>query len=275
MDLTLTREAGAWKVTGRSSRVIPVTAAVPADEKMLEIARPYHEAAERYLSKTVADSPASLSTALARVRDNPLVDAIQLVQLDATKADVSFASAFDVGVRVPVGKLTVRQLAMLYPYDNTLYAIQGTGKMVREALENSVRYYRSCEADCTKGSLINRAVIGYNYDMVQGVEYEIDLRRPVGQRIVKLTYKGKPLADTQPLKIAVNSYRAGGSGGYTMFRGAKVVWRSSEEIREMMVRYFSSKGSLPVRADDNWRVLPPEAAATLEREAGRETPASR
>ena len=270
MDIALTREGSGWKVTSKSSRVLPVTDATAADEAILAIGRAYHEAAEQYLSKTVADTSAPLSTALARVSDNPLVDAIQQVQLAATKADVSFASAFDVGVRVPAGKLTVRQLAMLYPYDNTLYAIEGTGKMVREALENSVRYYNSCATDCTKGPLVNRVVIGYNYDMAQGVEYDIDLRQPPGQRIVKLLWKGKPLAGNQPLKIAVNSYRAGGSGGYTMFRGAKVVWRSSEEIREMMVQYFSEKGTLPAQADNNWRVLPPEAVEQLTREATRE-----
>jgi 2',3'-cyclic-nucleotide 2'-phosphodiesterase/3'-nucleotidase len=271
MDITLEKESSGWTISNKVSRTIKVTDAVAADETIMAIGKPFHEAAETYLAKVVADSPVALSTEFARVEDNALVDAIQEVQLDATKADISFASAFDTRVRVPVGKLTVRQLAMLYPYDNTLYAIEGTGKMVRAALENSARYYLSCTGEC-KGPLVNREVIGYNYDMVQGLEYEIDLRRPAGQRVTKLLWKGKPLADDQPLKIALNSYRAGGSAGYTMFPGAKIVWRSSDEIREMMVRYYSAKGKLPVDSDHNWHLVPEDAVKELRREASGAPP---
>jgi len=163
--------------------------------------------------------------------------------------------------------MSVREIAGIYLYDNTLYTVEGTGRMVRLALENAARFYNTCMADCSTGPLINREIIGYNYDMAQGVSYEIDLRKPVGQRIVNLTWHGQPLADDQKLKLAVNNYRAGGSGGYTMFRGAPVVWRSSEEIREMMVRYFTEKGSVPSKAHGNWRVVPDAAREELHREA--------
>jgi 2',3'-cyclic-nucleotide 2'-phosphodiesterase/3'-nucleotidase len=269
MDIELERGGVGWKVVSKSSRVIPVTNATPADPALLSMARPYHEAAERYLDKPVAQSPVAMSAALARVEDTPLIDAIQMVQLDATKADVSFASAFNVGVRVPQGNVTVRQIAALYLYDNTLYAIEGNGKMVRDALENSARFYLSCTADCSHPPLINKDSIGYNYDMAQGIDYEIDLRQPVGRRIVNLKWKGRPLSDDQPLRIAVNSYRAGGSAGYTMFAGAKVVWRSSDDIREMMIQYFAAKGVLPAKADGNWRVIPGAAQEELRREARR------
>jgi len=270
MDLTLDKQGGSWKVTNKSNRVIPVRSETPADAAVLALAKPYHDAAEAYLNKVVAESDAPLTTAMARVEDNALIDAIQAVQLDATGADVSFASAFSLRVSVPKGPLTVRQLAGLYLYDNTLYTLQGNGRMVREALENSARFYRTCADDCSKGPLINPDIAGFNYDMAQGVDYEIDLRRPPGQRIVNLRWKGKPLADDQPLKLAVNHYRAAGSAGYTMFPGAKILWRSNDEIRDMMVQYFSGKHTLPVQPDHNWSVIPPAAAETLRHEAQRE-----
>jgi 2',3'-cyclic-nucleotide 2'-phosphodiesterase/3'-nucleotidase len=173
-------------------------------------------------------------------------------------------------INVKEGRVTVRQLAALYPYDNTLYRIAGTGKMVREALENAARYFRGCTGACDQGPLINPNVIGYNFDMAQGVSYEIDLRRPEGSRIVNLTFHGEPMDDGKPVDIAVNSYRAGGSGGYTMFRGAKVLWRSSEDIREMMIRFFTEQGALPATADGNWRVIPEQAHEELRREAIQE-----
>ena len=95
-------------------------------------------------------------------------------------------------MRIPKGPVTVRQIAALYPYDNELYAIEGTGKMVKDALENAARYYLSCSgARCGKPPLTNPRVIGFNYDMAEGVEYEIDLTRPEGERIRNLSWKGR------------------------------------------------------------------------------------
>jgi 2',3'-cyclic-nucleotide 2'-phosphodiesterase/3'-nucleotidase len=223
MDFVLEpKETSGWKIVSKTSRLIPVTRDTLADPKMLEIGRPYHELAERYLSTPVAEAPVSLDSRLARVEDSALIDAIQQVQLFYSKADVSFASSFNSRVSVPKGPVTIRQIAALYVYENQLYVVQGNGKMVRDALENSARYYNTCSGDCTHGPLINPHVIGYNYDMAQGVDYEIDLTQPPGQRIRNLRWHGKPLDDDQPLRIAVNNYRAGGSGGYSMFRGAKI-----------------------------------------------------
>ena len=243
MDITVERDGASWKISSKKSKTIPVTDATAVDESILAIGKPYHEAAEKYLSQLVAESPVALSTAMSRVEDTALIDAIQMVQMDAAKADVSFASAFNLNVHAPKGKISVRELAALYLYDNTLYAIEGNGKMVREALENSARFY------------FNRDVFGYNYDMAEGVTYEVDPSRPPGSRILNLKYKGQPLKDDQPLRLAVNNYRAGGSAGYTMFPNAKVVWRSSLEIREMMIDYFTRVGKLPAAPTNNWKLV--------------------
>jgi len=267
MDFTLDRGGQGWKIASKTSRVIPVTDKTPADENILALARPYHEAAERYLDAPVAQSPVAMSAALARVEDTPVIDAIQVVEQAEAQAQVSFASAFDVGVKLPQGAVTVRQIAALYPYNNTLYVIETTGRVVREALEYSARYFNSCPQDCTHGPLINPSVYGYNYDMVAGVNYEIDLRRPIGERIVNLQWQGRPLAGDQPLRVAINSYRAGGGGGYTMLHDAKVVWRSSEEIRDMIIRYYASRGTLNPAAAANWRIIPEEAHQEAVREA--------
>ena len=109
--------------------------------------------------------------------------------------------------------------------------------------------------------------MGYNYDMAQGVEYQIDLTQPVGQRVKNLRFRGAPLRDDQPLRIAINNYRAAGSSGYTMFRDAKVVWRSGRDIRDLMVEYFGERRRLPDTPDHNWRLVPPTAVATLVAES--------
>ena len=269
LDFTMERKpGGGWTVAKKTSRLIPVTAATEAAPDILAIGKPYEELAERYLDTPVAASAAPLSAALGRVEDTAIVDAVQEVQLAYSHADVSFTALFNPAVRVPQGQVTVRQIAALYPYDNDLYMVEGDGKMVKDALENAARYYLSCEgARCSQLPLTDRSVAGFNFDMAEGVEYEIDLTRPEGSRIRNLRWHGKPLAPDQKLRIAINNYRAAGSAGYSMFAGAKIIWRGQDEIRDMIVHYYTDKKKLPAEPDNNWRLLPDEARKTLEQEA--------
>lgn len=261
------KSGGGYRVVSKSSQLLPVTAGVPADPEVLRLAAPYHEITERFLNTKVTESAVEMSAAESRVEDTPIIDAIHQVQLHAAKADVSFTASFNPRAAIPKGPVTVRQIAALYIYDNELYAIEGTGKMVREALENAARYFQTCpDPSCSRGPLINRSFIGFNYDMAQGVSYDIDLTRPVGERIRNLRFRGKPLAGDQKLRIALNNYRAGGSGGYRMFRDAPVLWRSYEDIRELIIRYYSGH-KLPSQADGNWRIVPEAAHRRLEQEA--------
>ena len=104
------------------------------------------------------------------------------------------------------------------------------------------------------------------------MDYEIDLTQPEGQRIRNLTWRDKPLDPDQKLRIAINSYRSGGAAGYGMFRNAKVVWRSPEDVRQLIIDYYSEHRELPAKPVGNWRVVPNEALQTLERDALKEAP---
>ena len=256
VNLTLDGTTDNWKITNKDSRLIPVTNATPTDPKIMALAKPYHYHAEQYLSAPVAESPITMRGTHAREMDTVLVDMIHEVQLQSAKADVSFASLFNTGVNFPKGPITVRELASLYIYDNELYAIEGNGQMVKDALENAARYFLQCPSDgCSGEPQTNPKVVGFNYDTAEGVDYEIDLRHPEGDRIVNLKYKGQPLDMNQRLRIAVNNYRSGGSAGYGMFKNAPIVWRSGMEIREMMIDYFRAKKVLPAAPDNNWRLV--------------------
>lgn len=244
IDFTLERgPASGWRLVSKTSRLFAATDQTAAADDLMAMAKPYEDAAQRYLNTPVATSESELSAARGRQEDTAVVDLIQRVQLYYSKADVSFTALFDTQVRIPRGQVTVRQIAALYPFDNELLVIQGTGKMVKDALENSARFF--------SGS----SVPGFNYDMAAGVEYEIDRARPEGDRVRNLRWRGKPLAADQPLRIAVNNYRAGGSGGYSMFRDAKVAWRSAEGIRELVVRYYTERQTIPSTVTGNWRLL--------------------
>ena len=230
------------KLVSKTSHLLRVTAQTPAAADLVELAKPYEAATQRYLDTPVATSARELSAQHGRDEDTAIVDAIQRVQLYYAKADVSFTALFNPDVRISRGQVTVRQIAAMYPYDNELFAIEGTGKMVKDALENAARYFS------------DSAMPGFNYDMAEGVEYEIDRSRPVGNRILNLRWKGRPLDPAQKLRIAINNYRAGGTGGYEMFRTAKILWRSGDDIRDMVIRYYTERKVIPAEATNNWKV---------------------
>jgi len=244
LDFQMERQPqGGWRVGAKTSRLIPATEETAAAPEILAMAKPYQDAAERYLRTPVANSDRALEATRGREEDTAIVDAVQEAQLYYAKADVSLTALFNPEVRIPKGQVTVREIAALYPYDNELFAVDGTGKMLKDALENAARYFS------TPG------LPGFNYDMAAGVEYEVDTSRPEGNRIRNLRWHGAPLAPDRKLRIAVNSYRAGGSGGYTMFVGARILWRSQEDVRELIIRYYTERKKLPVEPKGNWRLV--------------------
>ncbi len=265
LDFEFTRNAaGKWQMASRRSHLLKVTKDTAADENILALAKPFHEATEQYLSSHIVDSTADLSGANGRFEDSALVDAIHEVQLHYTKADVSLSALFNPRITIQKGPVTVRQAAALYVFDNTLYKIEGNGKMLREALENAARFFESCATPaCDTGTLLNRNFMGFNYDMAEGVSYEVNLLKPAGQRIQNLKFKGQPLSDTQPLTIALNNYRAAGSAGFDMFKGAKILWQSNDAIRDLLVDYYTQKKSFPSTPSNNWKIVPETARQQL------------
>jgi 2',3'-cyclic-nucleotide 2'-phosphodiesterase/3'-nucleotidase len=267
LDFVLESQGSGWKLVSKRAQVIHATAATEADSTIAKIAQPYEEVTQRYLNTPVADAEQAMDGRLARVEDTPILDAVQIVQMHYAHADVSFASMFNPSVAVPKGPVTVRQIAALYVYDNELYAVEGTGAMVKAALENAARYFMPCRDAKCEPPLISSKVMGFNFDVAQGVTYDLNLTRPEGDRIQNLSWHGKPLQPQQKLRIAVNNYRAGGSAGYDMFRAAKIVWRSNEEIRDMIIRYYTERTKLPAAADGNWKITPEAARRNLEKQA--------
>ena len=275
VDLEMeSKPEGGYTLLAKKSRVIPVTNATEADPEITRLAMPYHEITERYLNSVVAEAKSGIDASESRIKDTAMIDAVHAVQLHYAKADVSFASSFNPRAAIPRGPVTIRQIAALYLYDNELYAVEGTGKMVKDALENAAKFYNTCvDSSCSKSPLINSSIIGYNFDMAAGVTYEIDITRPAGDRVRNLKYHGNALQPDQNLRIALNNYRAGGSNGYSMFKGAKLLWRSYDDIRELIIRYYSEH-ELPTTPDGNWRVVPESAHNTLMHEVRRDTQAT-
>lgn len=163
---------------------------------------------------------------------------------------------FNLEARIAQGPVTVRNISGLYVYENTLVVLEVTGQQLKEALEHSAKFFRPYQEGRTPAELVDEKIPAYNFDIAEGVEYELDIRRPIGDRIQKLRFQGKPLAPTQKLRLATNNYRVNGGGGYTMYKNAPVLSRSSEEIRELIIDWVERNKTIPTAPTNNWKLVP-------------------
>jgi len=248
-------EAARWRVIAMSSRTIPVTEKTAIDPEIAQIGEPYDKETQAWLGRTIGQSAAELTARDARFRDTAIIDLIQRVQLEAGHADVSMAASFNPEARIPKGPVTVRDIAGLYEYENTLVTLELTGQQLKAALEHSAEYFREYETNKTLSELVDQRVPGYNFDIAQGVSYEIDLSKPFGQRIQNLKFKGQPVMPAQKFRVVTNNYRVNGGGGYTMYKDAPVLYRSSAEVRELIIDWVERNRTIPTQADNNWRIV--------------------
>ena len=255
-DVYLDKDGEKWRVYAKGARTIPADSSVDPDQEVLKLAEPYDKETQLWLSRPIGESKEELTAKEARFRDTAIMDLIQKVQLEVGKADVSMAASFNPEARISKGPVTVRDIAGLYVYENTLVVIEVTGKQLKDALEHSAKYFKAYEPNKPAADLIDEKIPAYNFDVAEGVSYELDISKPIGARIQKLTYKGKPVSSDEKFKLATNNYRINGGGGYTMYKGAPVVYRSSQEIREMIIDWVEREKIVPTEPNNNWRIVP-------------------
>jgi len=256
VDLYLEKDAsGRWHVVAKSARTIPVTEKTAVDPEIAEIGKPYDKETQDWLGRVIGESAAELTARDGRFKDTAIIDLIQRVQLEAGHADVSLAAAFNLSARIPKGQVTVRDIAGLYEYENTLVTIELTGRQLKNALEHSARYFREYQPGKTLDELVDQRIPGYNFDIAEGVTYEIDLRKPFGERIQNLKFKGQTFSPAQKLRVVTNNYRVNGGGGFTMYKDAPVIYRSSEEVRELIIDWVERNKKIPTEANNNWRIV--------------------
>jgi 2',3'-cyclic-nucleotide 2'-phosphodiesterase/3'-nucleotidase len=246
---------GRWSVSIASGTVVK-SSGHQEDSSVVRAATPTHRATLTYVNSVIGSTPDTWRSDSARIRPTGITGFILDVERRAAGADIASASAFDLHAHFGPGSITVAQIAQLYPYDNTLLAISITGEQLKEYLEYSSRYYKT-EPD--RSLVVDKSVQGYNFDMVSGVDYTIDVSRPVGQRVGTLTLHGRAVKPTDTFVMAVNNYRQSGGGGYSMLRDAPVVYDKQTEIRDLLIEAVQTKHFLRKSDYDeqNWSILKP------------------
>ncbi|MCX5201891.1 5'-nucleotidase C-terminal domain-containing protein [Streptomyces sp. NBC_00237] len=268
-DFELVWGKGRWTVEKVGASVLNSNA-VEEDPRITGMLGDEHKKVVAYVNTVIGTSTAAMTTAEAAWKDEPLIDLINLVQVETVKAALaggayaalpvlSQASCFSRTASVPQGQVTIKDAAGLYPFENTLEARLLTGAQIKEYLEYSAKYYVQTPAggpvDTSK--LTNaESTPDYNYDVVSGLTYEVDIAKPKGSRIVKLSFDGKPLDPKAEFVFAVNNYRASGGGAFPHIAGAKQLWANSEEIRNTIITWVKAKGTVDPKsfASVDWKL---------------------
>ena len=189
-----------------------------------------------------------------KLQDTAVMDLINKVQLENSGADVSAAALFKDTSDLPEGDINYGNIFDIYKFDNTLYRVTVTGKELKGYME----WAAACYNQWVPGDInisFDPEYPGYLYDMFAGVDYEIDLSQPKGERIKNVMFKGAPLQDDQTLTLAVNNYRYSSALKAQNLIAGKKEWESSNSIRDMIVAYLAEHAPISPEVDNNWKIV--------------------
>lgn len=210
---------------------------------------PTYEAVETWLDRPLG----RLSCALApkeplesAIEGSLIANFINQIQLKEGNCMLSACSLANEVKGLPA-EVSVRDVLSTYVYNNTLYVLELDGATLKAYMERTAEYFALENEQITVSEdFLRPKVAHYNYDYFYGLDYAIDLTKPLGQRIVQMDYQGKPIHPEQKISIIVNSYRASGTGGYEMLLGAKVLKDIQKEVSTLIIEQLEKNKDFSV-----------------------------
>ncbi|MCU5534336.1 bifunctional 2',3'-cyclic-nucleotide 2'-phosphodiesterase/3'-nucleotidase [Bacillus cereus] len=297
IDMQLKKVNGKWEVQKDQSKpqLRPIADSkgnplVESDQKLVNEIKDEHEKTIEYVNTHVGETKAPINSYFSLVQDDPSVQIVTnaqkwYVEQELKKPEyekikdipvLSAGAPFKAGGRngatyytdIPAGTLAIKNVADLYVYPNTLYAVKVNGAQVKEWLEMSAGQFNQIDPKKTEEQpLVNIGYPTYNFDILDGLKYEIDVTQPAkydkdgkvvnanANRIVNMTYEGKLVADKQEFIVATNNYR-GSSQTFPGVSKGEVVYQSQDETRQIIVKYMQKIKDIDPAADQNWTFKP-------------------
>ncbi|MDN4494824.1 bifunctional 2',3'-cyclic-nucleotide 2'-phosphodiesterase/3'-nucleotidase [Ureibacillus aquaedulcis] len=297
IDLTLEEKGEEWEVVAGTSEVREIAKdSSDVDQALAAAVEEAHEGTIEYVRQPVGKTSADIHSYFSQVLDDPSIQIVTNAQslyvqqkIKGTEFEnlpvLSAGAPFKAGTRsdpeyytyVPAGELAIKNVADLYLYDNTLAILKVTGADVKEWLEMSAGQFNQIDSTSNEEQqLINTDFRSYNYDVIDGVTYEIDVTQPAkydasgnvvnegAERIVNLQYKGEPIDLDQEFIVATNNYRANGS--FPGVRNASHIEVYPHENRQAIIDYIIANETIDPSADNNWKFaeLPESANVVFE-----------
>ncbi|EJL43815.1 2',3'-cyclic-nucleotide 2'-phosphodiesterase [Brevibacillus agri] len=294
IDLTLKQENGKWKVAESVTKTIPIydktnkASLADADQAVLDAVKEDHDHTVEWVRSAVGKTSSPIFSYFALVQDDPSIQIVTNAQkwfveknIKGTEYDgipvLSAGAPFKAGGRngasyytnIPAGTIAIKNVSDLYIYPNTLKAVLINGSQLQEWLERSAGQFNQIDVKKTEEQpLINEAFPTYNYDVIDGVTYQIDVTQPSkyaidgklenkdANRIKNLSYNGKPVKPEDKFIVVTNNYRAGGGGNFPGLDGKNIVIDSPDENRQVVIDYILSQKDINPAADNNWTFAP-------------------
>lgn len=260
---------GEWEVdqtSEKSGAQILYSKDYVADQGFLDATQSYHDNTQNFISTEIGQASADFLPTQeiagipeALLRPTAMISLINNVQREVTGAQIAAGALFKEDSALPAGPLTYANVFDIYKYPNTLVKTEITGANLKKYMENQAAFYQQYQpGDVTISFEAGTRV--YNYDIFSGIDYKIDISKPVGERIVSATIDGQPINDGATYTIAMNNYR------YTGLVDSKVGIISPEApttdtdpdtLRGEIVKYIREKGTINPEdeIEENWEVV--------------------
>lgn len=275
-EITVTLKDG--KVTGKniSGEVKDITAE-PVDETFVDYFSGDINEVKKYVDQKIGEIGETMYTKDSFFGSSPFIDLIHNLQLEITKADISFNAPLQFNAVIKKGPILMSDMFKLYKYENKLCVLKMTGEEIRRHLEMSYDLWvntmktkddhimlldKRNSSDMQKFGFKNMT---FNFDSAAGIDYVVDVTKPDGEKVKILRMSnGEKFNPKKWYRVAMNSYRANG-GGELLTKGAGIpadelgkrkVYESDLDLRHYLAEEIKKHGMIMPKANNNWRFVP-------------------